>query len=99
MSYVVESAHGTISVPPSVLADLVVRAAETVEGAQVRRGRRRLEIELANGGARIRLELAARHGSVLPDLARAVQERVAAAIEETCGVAVEAIDVSVEEVV
>ncbi len=99
MSYVVENAQGTITVPPSVLADLVVRAAETVDGAQVRRGRRRLEVELANGAARIRLELAARYGTVLPDLARAVQERVAATIEATCGVDVEAIDVSVEEVV
>jgi uncharacterized alkaline shock family protein YloU len=86
-------------VPPSVLADLVARAAETVDGAQVRRGRRRLEVELANGGARIRLELAARYGTVLPDLARAVQERVAVAVEATCGVSVEAVDVSVEEVV
>jgi uncharacterized alkaline shock family protein YloU len=99
MSYVVRNAQGTITVPPSVLADLVVRAAETVDGAQVRRGRRRLEVELADGGARVRLELAVRHGSVLPELARAVQERVADAIEATCGVGVDTIDVSVEEVV
>jgi uncharacterized alkaline shock family protein YloU len=45
----------------------------------------------------VSLELAARYGVALPDLARAVQESVAAALETMCGVEVETIDVSVEE--
>ena len=48
-----------------------------VDGVQVRRGRRRLEIDVALGEARVRLELTARYGTVLPEVARAVQERVA----------------------
>jgi uncharacterized alkaline shock family protein YloU len=36
---------------------------------------------------------------VLPELARTVQERVAAAVATMCSVDVESVDVSVEEVV
>jgi uncharacterized alkaline shock family protein YloU len=43
------------------------------------------------------LELAARQGAVLPELARAVQERVATALGEMVGVKVAAVDVSIEE--
>jgi uncharacterized alkaline shock family protein YloU len=76
----------------------VVRAAESIEGVRVRRSRRRLEIALDGGRARVELELAVRAGVVLPDAARAVQREVAAALQAMCDVAVEAVDVSVEEV-
>jgi len=98
VSFVLEEPEGTITVTPSALSELVTRAAEAVEGAQVRRGRRRLEVELADGTARVRLELTARYGLVLPELARAVQERVAQALTTMCRVDVETVDVSVEEV-
>lgn len=98
MSLVVEEQQGTIMVTPSALADLVARAAETVDGAHVRRGRRRLEVDLSGGGARVRLELTARYGVVLPELARAVQATVADVLTTMCRVEVEAVDVSVEEV-
>ena len=90
--------HGSIAVTVSALNELVVRAAESVDGAEVRRGRRRLEVELADGRARVRLELSARYGVVLPLLAREVQERVADALASMCRVEVEAVDVSVEAV-
>lgn len=98
MSLVLDEASGTIIVTPPALAELVTRAAEGVDGAHVRRGRRRLDIEVSDGGARVRLELTARYGAVLPELARRVQERVAEALTTMCEVKVEAIDVSVEEV-
>jgi uncharacterized alkaline shock family protein YloU len=98
MSYVVEGAGGTITVTPSALAELVVRAAESVDGAEVRRGRRRLDIDVADGSAHVRLELSARYGLVLPELAREVQRRVADALASMCRVDVQAVDVSVEEV-
>ena len=98
MSYVVSAERGSITVTPSALSELVVRAAESVDGVEVRRGRRRLEIEIADGRAHVRLELAARYGAVLPRLARMVQERVAAAVTSMCGVDVDAVDVSVEAV-
>jgi uncharacterized alkaline shock family protein YloU len=98
VSFLLEEREGTITVTPSALGELVARAAEAVDGAQVRRGRRRLEVELADGTARVRLELTARYGVVLPELARAVQERVALALTTMCRVDVEAVDVSVEEV-
>ena len=98
MSFVVEEPQGTITVTPSALAGLVIRAAEAVDGAHVRRGRRRLDVDLSDGGARVRLELTARYGVVLPELARDVQERVADALATMCRVDVEAVDVSVEEV-
>lgn len=98
MSLVVEERTGTITVTPSALADLVARAAETVDGAQVRRGRRRLDIDVNDGGARVRLELTARYGVVLPELARAVQSAVADVLSAMCRLEVERVDVSVEEV-
>jgi uncharacterized alkaline shock family protein YloU len=98
MSYVVAGTRGSITVTPSVLAELVVRAAESVDGAEVRRGRRRLEIEVEDGRAHVRLELAARYGVVLPQLAREVQNRVADALESMCGVEIDGVDVSVEAV-
>ena len=88
---------GTITVTPGALTQIVVRAAEGAEGARVRRPRRGLEIELENGHARVELELAARFGFVLPDLARQVQERVSGALEGMCGLVVDTVDVSVDE--
>jgi uncharacterized alkaline shock family protein YloU len=46
----------------------------------------------------VRLELAARYGVVLPQLAREVQNRVADALESMCGVEIDGVDVSVEAV-
>ena len=98
MSYVAPGERGSVTVTPSALQELVVRAAETVDGAEVRRGRRRLDIEIADGRAHVRLELSARYGLVLPRLAREVQERVTDALTSMCGLEVEAVDVSVEAV-
>ena len=88
---------GTITVTPAALTQIVVHAAELADGARVRRPRRGLEIELVHGHARVELELAARFGRVLPEVAREVQERVSGALETMCGLVVDAVDVSVEE--
>jgi len=98
VSYVVSDEGGSVVVTTAALTELVVRAAEAVEGAEVRRGRRRLEVDVAEGRAHVRLELEARYGAVLPRLARDVQERVADALASMLGVEVEAVDVSVEAV-
>ena len=98
MSYVLAQPKGTITVTASALAGLVASAAQAVEGARVRRGRRRLEVDVTAGSARVCLELTARYGLVLPDLARDVQERVAEALAKMCSLEVEAVDVSVEEI-
>ena len=98
MSLVLDEPDGTITVTPSALAAIVAHAAEAADGAQVRRGRRRLEVDLSNGTAHVRLELIARYGAVLPDLAREVQMRVADAVVKMCRVNVESVDVSVEVV-
>ena len=98
MSYVIPGDRGSITVTASVLNELVVQAAESVEGAEVRRGRRRFEVNVAEGHAGVRLELTARYGVVLPELARQVQERVADALATMCGVEVDAVDLSVEAV-
>ncbi len=98
MSFVLEEANGTITVTPSALAEVVTRAAEGIDGVNVRRRRRRLDIDVSDGAARVRLELTAQYGAVLPELAMHVQQRVAEALTTMCDVKVEAIDVSVEEV-
>jgi uncharacterized alkaline shock family protein YloU len=98
MSYAMPGDRGSVTLAASALNELVVRAAESVGGAEVRRGRRRLDIDVADGHASVRLELSARYGVVLPALARQVQERVADALATMCDVEVDAVDVSVEAV-
>jgi uncharacterized alkaline shock family protein YloU len=91
--------EGTISVPAATLSRIVVRAAELVDGAHVRRPRRGVEVELAGSSATVSLELAARYGAVLPELAEAVQEEVRRALEQMCEVEVRSVDVAIEELV
>lgn len=88
---------GTVTVTGAAIAGLVARATETVAGAYVRRPRRGVDVELAAGRARVSLELAASHGAVLPELGRAVQDAVAAALARSCGIVAESVDVSITE--
>jgi uncharacterized alkaline shock family protein YloU len=100
MSLMLPEPEGTITVTQPALASLVVQAAEAIDGVQVRRGRRRLDVDVdvALGEARVRLELTARYGLVLPEVARDVQKRVADALDTMCAVRIGSVDVSVEEV-
>ena len=95
--YVIRGPRGAIRIEGDALAALVVAAAEHVDGARVRRPRRGLDVAVTDGRVRVELELAARYGSVLPDLAREVQSRVAAAVGSSTGLEVDAVDVSIEE--
>jgi len=90
---------GTVTLSEGALTQIVVQAVESVAGVRVRRGRRRhaVEVALEAGRARAELELAVAYGRVLPDVVRAVQGRVAGALAGMCGVVVDAVDVSVEE--
>ena len=94
---VLQGTGGTISIPPGTLAQIVQSAAESVDGARVRRPRRALELDVDEGHARVALELRVRYGVVLPQLARSVQERVAEALSSMCGLEVDAVDVAIEE--
>ena len=86
-----------VKLTDGAMTQIVVRAAEGVEGARVRRHRRKVAVEIGDGHARVDLELAVEYGRVLPDVARDVQERVAAALGTMCGVNVTAVDVAIEE--
>jgi uncharacterized alkaline shock family protein YloU len=97
----VEVAPG-VTVSDATLTQIVVQAAESVGGARVRRPRRGLErrgleVQGEEGRARVEVELAAQYGSVLPELGRAVQERVAGALRTMCGLDPAAVDVAIEE--
>jgi uncharacterized alkaline shock family protein YloU len=98
VSLVVDGPHGTITLTAPTLASLVVQATESVDGARIRRARKRVDVALADGHARVSLELVARYGVVLPELARGVQERVTDALATMCGLVVDAVDVDVEEI-
>jgi uncharacterized alkaline shock family protein YloU len=95
--YVLREESGSIDVTPGALAQIVQQAAESVEGARVRRPRRGLDLRLEDSRVRVELELAVRYGIVLPDLARDVQARVAEALTTMVSLDVEAVDVSIEE--
>jgi uncharacterized alkaline shock family protein YloU len=86
-----------IKLTDGAMTQIVVRAAEGVEGARVRRRRRKVAVEIGDGRARVDLELAVEYGLVLPDVARDVQREVADALTRMCGVTVDAVDVAVEE--
>jgi uncharacterized alkaline shock family protein YloU len=96
--YVIRRPEGVITVTPAALQRLVVAAAESVDGARVRRPRRGLSVTIAGSRTEVSLELTARDGVVLPDLGRAVQERVADALVGACDLEVARVDVAIEEV-
>jgi uncharacterized alkaline shock family protein YloU len=87
---------GSVRVSEAALVQLIDGAVAAVDGARLRR-RRRLSVELADGRARAELEISAAYGTVLPELARAVQENVAGVFAGVCGVEVDAVDVAVVE--
>ena len=95
-AHVIPGAQGEVRIAGDALAALVIAAAEQV-GARARRPRRGLDISVADGTVRVELELAARYGAVLPELARAVQENVTEALRGSAGLTVERVDVSIEE--
>ena len=97
MTHAIRSDEGTVTITDAALTQVVVQAAESVEGARVRRQRRHLEIDVGEGRARVDLELAVAYGRVLPEVARAVQEEVAGALRTMCGLEVTAVDVAIEE--
>ena len=80
-----------VTVSDAAFAQLVVRAAQEVEGARVRRPKK-----ISLDGDRLELALGARRGAVLPELARAVQNRVAEAVEAMCAIRLAAVDVTIE---
>ncbi len=92
MSHVLTTPQGTITVPGGVLEQIVRRAAESVEGASVRK--RGLSVE----PQRVTLALNVRYGEAIPEAARAVQEAVRDALATMCGLA-PTVDVAVEELV
>lgn len=94
---VISEPEGTVCVPAATLARIVVRAAERADGARVRRPRRNVDIEVVGGRATVTIRLAARYGSVLPELAEEVQGNVASALEQMCGVEVGSVDLAIEE--
>jgi uncharacterized alkaline shock family protein YloU len=96
-NHVIESGAGSITIPASTLEQVVQRAAAGVEGARPRRPKRGLEVAVETGRARVTLELVAQHGRVLPEIGESVQKAVADALRAMCGLNVESVDVSVEE--
>jgi uncharacterized alkaline shock family protein YloU len=95
--YVLHENGGAIAIGAGVLEQLVQQAAEAVDGVRVRRGRRGVELRVAAGRVRVELDLAARYGAVLPEAAGDVQQRVADALAGMCGLAIDAVDVAIEE--
>jgi uncharacterized alkaline shock family protein YloU len=94
---VVRESGGTVRVSEAALTEIVRRAVASVDGARLRKGRRRLGVELQDGRARAELQLAVEYGRVLPEVSAAVQERVADALARMFEVEVEAVDVTVEQ--
>ena len=88
---------GSVRLSEVALTEIVRQAVASVDGARLRKGRRRLGVELQDGRARAELQLAVAYGRVLPEVAGAVQERVADALVRMCDVEVEAVHVTVEE--
>jgi uncharacterized alkaline shock family protein YloU len=98
MTHVVQTDDGAITVTDAALTQIVLQAAEMVEGARVRRRPlRKLPLDIDGNTARVDIGLAVGYGRVLPDIAREVQAQVTDALERMCGLDVAAVDVTVEE--
>ncbi len=95
----VHESGGSVRVSEAALSEIVRQAVESVDGVRLRKRRRRLGVELEDGRARADLQLVVDYGRVLPEVSAAVQERVADALARMCDVEVEAVDVTVEELV
>ncbi|HVD49304.1 MAG TPA: Asp23/Gls24 family envelope stress response protein [Gaiellaceae bacterium] len=91
--------EGAITVTPAALTRLVARAAQSVDGARVRRPKRAVEVVSDGDRVAVVLELTVTHGEPVPELARSVQERVGDAIGRLSGLEVERVDVEITEVV
>ena len=96
MTVSIVSDEGTVTITDAALGQIVHAAADQVDGVRVRRRHTTIAIDGA-GGARVELVLAVAFGLVLPEAARAVQEQVSSALGTMCGVTVNAVDVTVEE--
>jgi uncharacterized alkaline shock family protein YloU len=90
--------EGSITLTAAALIELVANAARSVDGVRLRRPRRAVEIGHSDGCASVSLELAAAPGRPLPQLARAVQERVGEAVAQVTGLEVERVDVEIAEI-
>jgi uncharacterized alkaline shock family protein YloU len=95
---VLSGQEGTITVAAVALDRVVVRAAESVQGARVRRPKRSVDVAHGAGFASVSFELAIEQGVPVPELARTVQERVADAVAATSGLDVERVEVTVAEI-
>jgi uncharacterized alkaline shock family protein YloU len=93
----VDESGGSVRVSEAALTEIVRRAVASVDGATLRKGRRRLGVELDGGKARAELQLVVAYGRVLPEISTAVQEQVAEALARMFDVEVEAVHVTVEE--
>jgi uncharacterized alkaline shock family protein YloU len=93
----VQDEAGSVRLSEVALTEIVRRAVASVDGARLRKGRRRLGVELQDGHARAELQLAVAYGRVLPEVAGTVQGRVAEALARMCDVEVDAVHVTVEE--
>jgi uncharacterized alkaline shock family protein YloU len=90
--------EGTITLTAAALTELVANAARGMDGVRLRRPRRSVEVRHADGCASVSLELGAPHGEPLPELARAVQERVGRALAQATGLELERVDVEIAEI-
>jgi uncharacterized alkaline shock family protein YloU len=79
-----------VTITDGALTQIVSKAAEQVDGVRVRRR------GIAFDDGRVSVSLASRYGTVLPQVAREVQERIAGALSSMCELQV-AVDVSVDE--
>ena len=89
---------GTVTLTAAALGQLVAHAVAGVDGARLRRPRCGLDVAHGDGRASVTLELSGRYGVSLPEVALAVQQRVADALARTTGLEVERVDVEVAEV-
>ena len=95
--HTIEGGGGSIRISGEALAGLVVAASEQVDGARIRRPRRDLDVVVKDGRAQVTLVLAARYGTVLPELGTAVQRSVSEALQASTGLEVDGVDVAIEE--
>jgi uncharacterized alkaline shock family protein YloU len=95
----VQEAGGSVRVSEAALSEIVRRAVASVDGVRLRKGRRRLGVELEEGRASAELRLVVVYGRILPEVCADVQERVADALARMCDVEVGDVDVTVKELV
>jgi uncharacterized alkaline shock family protein YloU len=90
--------EGQASISADILARYAGDAAVEVDGVRALAGRRGVKVEGEDGSVRVELHLEVEWGAAIPDVGRAVQERVGEYLAQMADIAPVEVEVVVDQI-